>query len=301
MRKNQSRIDSIHHSYTIQSVLNTHRKVIVCPLPFHVHHNHTPSFSIYWQDGYQHFHCHGNCNLRGDVIDLMGYLKIRDYNPRNPNMVAKAMDLLENKFIPQIVIPPKVVKLKGSEWIDFVPPGTEVIEYARSRGLMPETLEKFNIGQSGFSMSIPCFHEKRLMGVKMRDIRTRDKARRYWQLEGSRAGIYNYDAVAYKTIPLVMVKGEIPVMLLDQYGIAACAPTGGEGSWEEGWLIALEMNAPRIVVGDNDGPGRKLGARRAELLKAKLVFPPERYKDIDEWLLHEPGGINIIQRWLDEA
>ena len=301
MAKFQDRISSVQHCYTIQSVLHTNQKVIVCPLPFHVHYNNTPSFSIYWQDGYQHFNCHGNCNLKGDVIDLMGYLKIPNYDYKNPRMVSRSLDLLENKFVPQIVIQPKIVKLKGSEWIDFVPPGAEVMAYARTRGLTPETLKKFNIGQSGNSMSIPTFHEKKLIGIKMRNIHARSKCGRFWAFEGSRAGIFNFDAVAYKSVPLLMVKGEIPVLLLDQYGITACAPTGGEGSWCEDWLLALEMNSPRIVVGDNDAPGRILGEKRASLLRAQLKFPPEQYQDIDKWILADRNAIEEIRAWLKEA
>src|SRR5215216_3600957 len=51
--------------------LNGHKKQIVCPLPQHVHHNRTPSFSIFTTpSGKQRFKCHGNCRCEGDVIDL---------------------------------------------------------------------------------------------------------------------------------------------------------------------------------------------------------------------------------------
>jgi hypothetical protein len=51
-------------------------------------------------------------------------------------------------------------------------------------------------------------------------------------MEGSRLGLFNYDKVYLSTGTVFVVKGEIPAMLLQQLGYAACAPTAGEGSYK---------------------------------------------------------------------
>ena len=294
-----NRIEEARKLHDIQTILGTKRRKIVCPLPGHAHHNHTPSFSIFWRGGIQRFRCHGSCGAEGDVIDLVGYLRIPGYNRRDQEHRLQALALLDGSFEPEIVIPEKDTDLAGGEWKAFVPPGPEVIAYAARRGLTEETLQKFRVGQFGSMMTMPCFEEGRCVGVKMRSI----AGKRYVSLAGSRAGLFNYDAVYLTTKPVLIVKAEIPCMLLDQLGFLACAPTGGEGSYRQGekWRLALAL-APKVVIGDNDEPGRKHGPARAALLAADLRFPPDPYKDIDEFLLAEPQrAMDALKAWLAEA
>jgi hypothetical protein len=124
---------------------------------------------------------------------------------------------------------------------------------------------------------------------------------RFKSLKGSRQSLFNFDAVNLVTDPVLVLKGEIPVMLMDQLGYLSCAPTGGEGGWRENWRTALAL-ATKIVVGDNDAPGRELGPRRADLLVAELHYPPDPYKDIDEWVLgNKKKALEEIDRWIREA
>jgi hypothetical protein len=170
--------------------------------------------------------------------------------------------------------------------MDFLPIGIEAREYSWGRGLNDETIKKFNLGQSKHWLTIPCFENWKLRGIKFRNLNPKDDLR-FISMKGGLQGLFNFDSIAYKTGAVFVVKGEIPAMLLDQMGYLACAPTGGEGGWREDWRTALALCDP-IVVGDNDLPGRKLGEVRATLLGARLVFPPENWKDIDSWILDEP-------------
>ncbi|RPJ36196.1 MAG: hypothetical protein EHM35_08530, partial [Planctomycetaceae bacterium] len=82
--------------YNIRDILGLKGavKVIVCPLPMHAHHSNTPSFSIFENfNGVQYFECHGSCGLRGDVVDLVGYLFIPGYDDHNPAHICRALDL----------------------------------------------------------------------------------------------------------------------------------------------------------------------------------------------------------------
>jgi len=94
----QDKINDARKLHDIHTVLGTNKKHMVCPLPMHQHSNNTPSFSIYWLKGQQWWMCHGFCNLSGDVIDLVGYLKIPGYDPSQKGMVSQAMTLLDEKY-----------------------------------------------------------------------------------------------------------------------------------------------------------------------------------------------------------
>lgn len=297
------KIDQARAQYDIRSILGLDgsKRKIVCPLPTHRHHENTPSFSIFDRDGVQLWKCHGSCNTEGDVVDLVGYLRVPGYNKRDPSHVIRALSLIEERWEPGVVVHEKEVRLVGDEWRHFQPMTAEVLEYAQKRGLIYETVVKFRLGSWQQFMTMPNFEEGKLMGIKLRRIEAGEP--RFFSLKGSRLGLFNFDAVNLAMKPVLIVKGEIPCMLLDQLGFLACAPTGGEGSWykNERWKVALAL-APKIIVGDNDEAGRKLGSRRSELLGGKLVFPPEQWKDIDAWILADrEGAMTQISHWIAEA
>jgi hypothetical protein len=186
-------------------------------------------------------------------------------------------------------------------WADYTPPGEEVIQYARTRGLHPETLERFRVGQNGNALTIPAFENSVLKAIKLRSL----TEKRYWSEPGSVKALFNHDRVYMTQEPVLVVKGEIPVMLLDQYGLTACASTVGERSHMTTWAPTLAFAEKVIVVGDNDRDpeirAEIVAATRfrAQELNGELRFPPEEYKDIDEWILDDPSAIEVIRQWLD--
>lgn len=278
-------IQMARRTHNIHDIIGTHKKSLVCPLPMHIHVNNTPSFSIFWWDGVQMFRCHGNCGLQGDVIDLVGFMRIPGYKAHNKADIRRALKLLDDRY-ERVALPPvRRERLAGDAWMDFLPPGPEVIEYAKARGLEPDTLQKFHVGQSGHWMTIPSFEEGRLIGIKLRNIEP--DGLRFMALKGSHQALFNHDAVYLSAGTVLLVKGEIPCMLLDQLGFLACAPTGGEGGWKENWRVALAL-AKVIVVGDNDETGRVMAERRAAFLNAVIRYPPTCHKDWDEWYLADP-------------
>ena len=278
-------IQMARRTHNIHDIIGTNKKSSVCPLPMHIHVYNTPSFSVFWWDGVQMFRCHGNCGLQGDVIDLVGFLRIPGYKPHNKADIRRALKLLDDRYEKVALPPVRRERLAGVAWMDFTPPGPEVIEYARTRGLTPATLEKFRVGQSGHWMTIPSFEEGRLIGIKLRNIEP--EGLRFMALKGSHQALFNHDRVCLSAGHVLLVKGEIPCMLLDQLGFLSCAPTGGEGGWKENWRVALAL-ANIIVVGDNDETGRMMAERRAAFLNAVIRYPPPCYKDWDEWYLADP-------------
>jgi DNA primase len=290
-------IGDIRRLYEIRDLLgiSQRRRWIVCPLPHHPHKNYTPSFSIFYgNDGVQRFKCHGNCGAQGDVIDLAGYLWVPGYNPKSSPDLSKAIDMLGirgNVSIP--TFKDRVVSLGPKAHEKYIPIGDQAREYARGRGLTDETIEKFQLGQDRDYLTMPSFRDGRLRGIKKRSCVV--TGLRFFTETGSKGDLFNVDAVKFTNGTAFVVKGEIPAMLLDQWGFKAVAPTGGEGNWDDQWRIDLGLS--RItVIGDNDGPGRKLGIARATKFGARLEFPAPEFQDIDKYMLAKPKE---ARQWLE--
>lgn len=299
------------YSERIFDVANTtkRKRQIVCPLPMHAHHNFTPSFSIYWAGDRWRWQCHGSCQRKGDVIDLVGYLQVPMYDPENPTKLSQAINILTgNGYQPAPPTPPrKTSSLPPTYWQEFYPPGKEVIDYAQGRGISEGTLHRYRIGQREYKgstwMTIPTFHGDKLVGIKMRNIYS---GPRYRAIKGSRTGLFNYNGVAYQTGTIYVVKGEIAALVMLERGLLACAPTGGESmKLSREIRSALALSHP-VVIGDNDPDPkvrretRKLAERRARSLNARLIFPPEDYKDVDEWILDDPEALDELCREEEE-
>jgi len=297
--------------YDIVTVLGLQpgKKQWVCPFPQHSHGaSPTPSLGIkVMDDGVQRFHCFGTCGLQGDALDAVGYLRIPGYDPKNGDHVMMARALLTGGWQPLDVAisKPERAYLDPLLWQQYLPVGEAVIRYAlEERGLALATLEKFKVGQHKNAMAIPVFEGGILRAVKYRATWKSGKLR-YWSEAGSGKALFNYDAVNFTDKPVLVVKGEIPVMLLDQYGILACCETNGEATDMSEWAPNLAFAAKRVYVTDNDEKPetrQKIWAKanaRAHALNAELERPPDWAKDIDQWVLKEPEvAIPIIRSWL---
>jgi hypothetical protein len=301
--------------YDIRDILhlNGRKKTIVCPLPQHVHHHNTASFSIFTTpEGRQKWVCHGNCQQSGDSIDLIGFTHVPGYDKKNGDHVKQALAILSGgtRINPPKPETTKAPTLPNGLYRRYLPAGDAVANYAATRGLTRETLDKFSIGQDGHWMTMPAIHGEQLRGIKKRNLKARDKRDRFMQVAGSIDGLFGYNFVDGTRQPVAIVKGEIPVMLLFQFGILAAAPTGGEGSYykHEELVYPLAFAARRIVIGDNDvDPAvrekMQLAARRrGEIFRAPVFFPPEPFTGVDDWLLARPEeALPTIKRWLSDA
>jgi hypothetical protein len=113
------------------------------------------------------------------------------------------------------------------------------------------------------------------------------------------------DEVEGQHKPILFLKGEIPYLYFRQRGYACVAPTSGESSRIDEWVLKLRHASKIVIVGDNDpNPevDRKMKAfaqQRAELLGGILRFPPLWYKDIDEWCQVDRNAFTVIDSWLE--
>jgi hypothetical protein len=309
------RFRDVARLYDIRDILhlNGKQKVIVCPLPQHVHHHRTPSFSIFTsKSGVQKWHCFGSCGLYGDAIDLAGFIFVPGYRKDDKDKVREAIALLTGHQInPPKPEPVKQATLNNGLYKRYMPAGQSVMDYARQRFLTSETLEHFCVGQKEMLgsqwMTMPTLHGGQLRGIKMRNVSAADKSQRYRSIEGSVDGLFNFNAVNDTTLPVIIAKGEIAVMILSQFGILACAPTGGEASYykHEELLKPLAFSRKRVVVGDNDTRLEvrekmvQAAVRRKEIFRADLHLPPDPFVGIDDWIIAEPtAAVPLIKSWL---
>jgi len=316
----------LKRTHTIRSVLNLsdNKRWMVCPLPGHLHHENTASFSIYiGDDGLERFRCHGNCGARGDVVDLIGFMQIAGYDPTNRTHVAEAARILRGSFTVVIAVAKeKPSRIDPLAWKKYFPAGQEVAAYAKKRGLSEQTLTRFRVGQYQNFMAIPTFEDQVLEGIKFRNVYEKDELAkmdldefqklRFSSEPGGRKSIFNIDKAAWSTDPLLIVKGEIPCMLLDQLGFNVCGLNAGEGQKADKWVRKLALAAKRVFVGDNDyldvakkkaeskgfRSAEDMALARADELIAELRFPPRPYKDIDQWILADPAAVEEIKSWL---
>ena len=299
-------IEEVRRIYSVRSVLgiSDRTKKVVCPLPQHAHSSYTPSCSIFrGRDGVERFECHGNCNLSGDVIDLIGYMQLPDYEPNNPTSVSEAINLLTSGYsITMPTKPPAEKFLAPNAWRKYYPPGPDAVDYARSRGIERKTLGYFKVGEHKKFLAMPTFEDGILKAIKFRNMT--NVGLRFYAETGSVGSMFNHDSVVYQTEPLLIVKGEIPCMVLWERGIHCCALTGGEAMHIETWLPKLALAKIRVLVGDNDRDPRirdrmqSYTKQSAEALRANVAFPPEEFKDIDDWVLADPNAIDTIKGWL---
>ena len=293
--------------------MSSNKKVIVCPLPFHPHQHQTPSFSIFQGRDGQEWKCHGACGKQGDVIDLVGYMKIPGYNDKDPDHIRRALSILNGgyKISPIQIEKPNPFGLPNDLWKQYQTSET-VYQYAATRGLLRETVDFFRLGEKQTEhsrwMTMPSFDRERLMGIKMRNMDPGAAHRhRFINEKGSVGSLFNLNSIRDITEPVLVVKSEIPCMLLHQYGIKVCAPTVSENIWADAgtWYVQLSLSPKRILVADND-PSEDVRAKimkyaklRADLLHAELRTPPEQFKDIDDWVRAEPDtAIPTIKEWM---
>jgi len=308
--------DSIRKQYDIKAMCHSTSSksniVIVCPLPNHSHSNGTPSFSIFTDySGVQRFKCHGSCGLYGDVIDFYGYMNIPMYDCKSwKNRVSAAKSMSNISPSPISVSSPVTRIIDQNIYKTYIPIHRSAKSYIEGRGVANWQVSVYNIGGNSRSISIPSFVNGQLLGVKLRSI-SRSSNLRYWSVKGSKCSLFGYDK-ARKKPKVVITKGEIAAMVVERYmiefsiyDIGVCSPTGGESSWKDEWVHMLS-GKQCIYIGDNDhNPCTRFdmvsaAVRRANKLGAKLVFPPNEYKDVDEWVVSSPyHSIRTIQSWLN--
>lgn len=237
--------------------------------------------------------------MGGDVIDLVGYLNVPGYDPYDGEHVKRAISTLSGTHEINIVREPSPqVPLSMSE---VLPLDDQTVRYAKERGVKRSTLELFRCGRRGSFMAIPSFEYGELKSIKLRNM---GEGHRYRAVPGSSAALFGHDEIMFTEEPLLIVKGEIAAMVMHSLGITnVCAPASGEAKTKPEWYGIMHSAPKRVVVGDNDAPEVaqatiRQARQRAKVLDAELHFPPQEFKDIDDWALQDPSALEEIRSWL---
>lgn len=175
----------------------------------------------------------------------------------------------------------------------------ETIQYLRDRGIYYETALKFLVGRNQTRLTVPLIAGGKCWGIKKRWIgKPPEGVPKYVFVPGSRGkSLFNWDRLTARRHwdYIVVTKAPLDAMLLEQLGIPAVGPFGGESVWDSRWTPYLDRADVVVNVGDNDDEGIRWVERRQSLLgrNSVLAFPPEgkdpteaylRGVDLHEWI-----------------
>jgi len=166
-----------------------------------------------------------------------------------------------------------------------------VIDYLKSRGFSPKTIEYFKIGsQNSETAAIPYYKNGELVNVKYRSIV--DKKNMHTE-KNAEPTLFNRDNIELNI--LTICEGEYDTMALYEYGIESVSVPMGAGNhqWIETEWEYLETFHEIYLCFDNDAAGNSNAREVAQKLgewKCKLVTLPK--KDANECL---KSGVTIKQ------
>lgn len=179
----------------------------------------------------------------------------------------------------------------------------QIQDLAKQLGLSEAVLETSGIGWS---------EEHRSYSFPMKDgelniigIRLRRKADGFkWAVKGSRNGLFFPESFSLLDPPtrVLICEGPTDRAALDDMGFDAIARPFCRGGVEHlRQLFRKLKDTRRIVVGDNDGPGRDGVKALAEVLApCKVIFPPSKFKDARQWL-NAGGRRSDVEGFIDNA
>jgi hypothetical protein len=251
--------------------------------------------------------------LKGDVIDLYGYLYITDYDPADKKKRrAAALGLEEQPRAVPVPEPPKLEFLPSWIWEKFLPPTSRAIEYMHKRGIEDEQILKYKLGSARLvkadgtiirddkdaMIAIPTWQEGKLVCIKLRWYDGPIGAR-YYSMAGSHPGLWGYDNLENTQGPVLLVKSELAAIIASRWFPTAVGATMGENNDIRNIKNVVQALGRRdvLVIGDNDELGVQQAYARAALLGGIAKFPPAGY-DVDTWLLERKEAVPTIEEWL---
>ena len=247
--------------------------------------------------------------MKGDLLDLWrecraismaetiqqakNWLGIKDveFEPRQRKHYAKAQR-------------PDCSKPKGE---------SPVMAYLVGRGLRPETVGKFKIGEKEGVMVLPYMHGDTLKHVKYLALeRDTEGKKKTWTSKGTEPCLFGWQAMPETQRAVVITEGEIDAMSISQVGIYALSvPMGGGGKGKQNWIETEWQNLERFdtifLAMDNDEQGELAAREILERLgrhRCRLVKWPEGIKDANQalqqgWGVKEFSNVIMSARSID--
>lgn len=170
-------------------------------------------------------------------------------------------------------------------------PNAKLVEFFTSRGILPETVKIFKIGQKGDEILFPYFKNGELVNVKHRGL----VEKRFTNEKDCEHVLFNRDSVVGKE-SIIICEGEIDCMSLTQMGFDNVVSVP-DGASSLGWIAddydMLEGFSTVYLMMDADSAGQNGAreiARRLGFGRCMNVVLP--YKDANECLKH---GMSMAQ------
>ncbi len=172
-----------------------------------------------------------------------------------------------------------------------VVPKSEVAEFFSGRGITPETMRAFKIGEKdGKVIVFPYFHGDTLKFIKFRPV---DNKSGMWTAKDAEPILFGWQAITQNTRYIVLTEGEIDAMSFSQQGQPALSVPrgGGDGNKQDEWIACewdnLQLFDTIYLAMDMDEQGQKAAQHIAQRLgrhRCKLVNFG-KYKDANEALM----------------
>lgn len=200
---------------------------IRCPF----HEDSTPSLTLNWEKNV--YHCFG-CGAKGKASDI-------------PKAITRhqVWQQLTHKVV---------------EWNNRLLGDDKLLGYIHEeKGILPETIKKYNIGWDGERFTIPTQHNVR---------RYRPKSNpKYVNTRGfGRAELYPIDNALNDEKEIWVCEGEIDALNAIQHGYNAVTSTAGAGSWLPEWSALFKDKHVWLVL-DSDDAGKKASDKLADILR----------------------------------
>ena len=159
------------------------------------------------------------------------------------------------------------------------------------RGLVDESLRKFQLGWDGDRITIPVYDEYNnivnFRKYKWNSDEDQWKALNYIDEFGNAYGevrIYGIDNLINDAIEeIVWCEGELDRVCAEQHGFPTACPTSGAGSWRPEWVKYFRNKKKVYVAQDNDAAGRiataKICSKLWRTVDVYVVNWPENFPE----------------------
>tara|TARA_R100000458_G_scaffold19831_1_gene17582 strand:+ start:8527 stop:9345 length:819 start_codon:yes stop_codon:yes gene_type:complete len=188
----------------------------------------------------------------------------------------------------------EVLAIRARQWIRECPT-EKITELSDRLGVSQESLRRLNVGW--FENSSSWIFPMQRKGHRLIGIRTRPKTGKKFAIKGSKNGLFIPNNIPEDDIVYVC-EGESDTAALLTCGLSAI----GRPSCNSGDRLVAELldNRLAVVCMDRDGVGRKGAEALAQLLRChakdvRMFEPPDKYKDMREWL-HGEGKEDIYNK-----
>ena len=228
-------------------------------------------------------------NKGGDLIDLIQAVR----NCGKAEAVHEAMDFLGIKADKPAFVPERKRYSKPERPKGVTRPGREMLEWFGKRGISPEIVSLYQIGEiqsqkHGPVIVFPYKRDDELVFIKYRPLR--DK-KAMWTSKDSEPCLFGW-----QTLPdnlRNITEGELDAMAFCQAGFYAVSVPrgGGDGDKQDGWIAAewdrLKLFDRVFLALDGDETGQKAAAHIALRLGAHRCFSVNfgAFKDANEMLM----------------